>query len=660
MAQTITAAVKAAFNSQIIERDYKCLINWISGVDKTGTITANEWDATYGQKEEASDDILKETPKRPFILSDSLKLSDSPYFLRAGAQIGWLGNTRSDASGDFAPSQNWQIIYDSSINVKSITVIGASYSYPVDFDLSYRDSLGAWQLAQSYSGVTSETTIYEFGALTEITGTKIEIDKISAVDMFACVIEIDVGFEDDISGDIISMKIKKESEYEKGTIDIGNISANEFVLILDNAARRYNHDNASSEVADYIKANKRIEPFVGVEEGGVITFIPQGIYYIRDIIPKPNMTIEFRCLDSMGLMNEQDYEVSQVAENKRIDELFVEVVEDFGLDSDHYNIDTTTGTIPYSFFEKRRYAFHVKQLAEGEGGVAYFDEKGILQFKNRDSIPSNTIEKFYGSSDIIHMSPSNPYIARKMKNRVSIKSKTLEETEQKVIFSLEDTITVLVGETITIPCWFFTSPCNDIQNSVITKHGDITLDNEAKYNYATFLTFTNGGGTDREITAIEIEGKPLVEKGITLADEKDTSLITEFGEKLLAIENPYIQGYDFARSLAEDLLTINKNPQAEIVFKAKSMPYLQIGDRIEVDYTKYNIVGEQYKIIGITIDCKEAVIDTIRARTVASHVTELEILIIEAGAGTLTTDELIFVENGITKTAEEVVIPRNG
>ena len=257
------------------------------------------------------------------------------------------------------------------------------------------------------------------------------------------------------------------------------------------------------------------------------------------------------------------------------------------------------------------------------------------------------------------MSPTNPYVARKMKNRVSIKSKTLNETDEKIIFQLEDNLTIEAGETVTIPCWFFMSPCNDIQNAVITKHADISLDSEDKYNYATFLTFTNANAADQQVTAIEIDGKPLVEKGITLADEKNDALITEFGEKLLPIENQYIQGYDFARSLAEDLLTINENPQAEIVFKAKTMPWLQLGDRIEVDYAKYNIVGEQYKIVGITIDCKASVIDTIRARTVATHITELEALVIEAGQGILSTDELIFVSNGVTVTVEEVN-DRNG
>ncbi len=655
MAQSVTNAVKAAFEAQTIKRKYKCLINWITGVDKTGTITANEWNATFGQKEEASDDILKETPKRPLILSDSLKLSESPWFLRTGAEIGWLGANRSDVSAEFAPSEDWQIVYDASINVQSITVIGASYSFPVDFDLYYRNAGGAFVLAQSYTGITELTTIFEFGALTEITGLKIEITKISETDMFACVIEMDIGFEDDVSGDIVNMKIKKEAEFEKGTIDIGNISSNELTLILDNTDQRYNADNATSLVANFLKANKRVEPFVGVEESGSVTFIPQGVYFIRDIIPKPNMTVEFRCLDRMGLMNEQDYEVSQVKTNQRIDELVIEVIEAFGLTSDEYNVDTTTGTLPFTFFEKRRYAFHISKLAEGEGGVAYFDEAGIFQFKNRDFTPSTTIEKFYDDGNILKDATGNPYVARKMKNRVSIKSKTLSETDEKIIFQLDDSLTIGAGETVTIPCWFFFSPVNDVQNAVITKDAAITLDDENQYNYATFLTFTNPTGGDLQVTAIEIDGKPLVEKGITLADEKDATLINEFGEKLLAIENQYIQGYDFARSLAVDLLTVNKDPQAEIVFKAKSMTWLQIGDRIQVDYTKFDLSGEQYKIVGITIDCKGAVIDTIRAR-VATPIIDIEELIIATGEGTLTIDEITFTENAIIRTDEEVII----
>ncbi len=806
MAQPVSAAVKAAFEAQTIERQYKLVIDWITGINKAGVITAGQQYPTYMPKEAATNDVFTESPKRPMVLSDSMKLSDSPFFLRSGAEYGWMGNVRSDGSGDFATSEVWQIIFTNPVNVMTITTYGASYSFPVDFEIFYRDTLGAWQSAKVVTGETELTNTFDFGTLTTITGVKVEIDKINKTDMFACLIEVDIGFIDDVSADIVrnSMKIKKESEYEKGTIDVGNISANELTFALDNTSQRYNSGGASV-IADFLKANKKVEAFIGVEVAGTVEFIKQGTFFIRDIVPNPGMTVNFDCLDRMGLMNEVDFETSAVKTDKRIDELVVEVVEDFGITSDKYNIDTTVGSIAFTFFEKRKYAFHVKQLTIGEGGKAYFDEDDIFIFRNRDLSFSGTItanewsptygpkgvanngvdtetalrpfilssslklsddpwllrqveygwlgntrsdgaasfgvsqdwqivydnvlnansitvngvsysfpvdfdlyyrdesgiwilansyvantsinilftfasntsitgikveitrisevdmfaclvevrpsitDKAYTDSNLVFLTPRRPYIARKMKNRVVIKAKPLEETDEKIIYQLEAPVTIRAGETKTIPCWFFFSPSNDVQNAVITKHADISLDTEAQYNYATFLTFTNANAADQEVTAIEIDGKPLVEKGIVLADEKDDDLINEFKEKLLTVENPFIQDYSFARSLAEDLLTRFKNPEAEIVFQAKSMPWLQLGDVISVTYTKFELTTVEYKISSIIINCGDSVLDTIKAIEVVDS-SERENIFAESITfienGSLTSKSITFISGG--------------
>ncbi len=788
MAQSVSAAVKAAFETQTIEREYKLVIDWITGINKAGIITADEQYPVYMPKEAATNDITTESPKRPMVLSDSMKLSDSPFFLRSGAEYGWMGDTRSNALGQVA--EEWQVVFTEPVDVMTITIYGATYSFLESGFIYYRDTLGVWILAETIIANTELSIMHDFGALTTITGVKVVFVVINKPDMFACLVEVDIGFEDDVSADIVNMQIKKESEYEKGTIDIGNISANRLTFTLDNTSQRYNSGGAS-ELSNLLKANKKVEAYVGVDVAGTVEFIKQGTFFIRDIDPSPGMTVDFDCLDRMGLMNEVDFETSAVKTSKRIDELVVEVVEDFGITSDKYVIDTTVGTIDFTFFEKRKYAFHVKQLTIGEGGRAFFDENDNFIFRNRSlsfsgtitanewnstygpkeapndgvdtestlkplilssivapatgslrlsedpyflrpaqygwlgdtrsdtpfgafassqvwqivynktlsaesitvtgaswSFPSNfdlyyrddggiwilanaylgnlltevtftfgattvitgikveintirevtlagttlatdmfaclievspsVVEKAYTDANLVFLTPRRPYIARKMKNRVVIKAKPLDETDEKIIYQLESAVTIRAGETKTIPCWFFFSPSKDIQNAVITKHADITLDTEAQYNYATFLTFTNANAANQEVTAIEIDGKPLVEKGIVLADEKDDDLITEFQEKLLTVENPFIQDYDFARSLAEDLLTRFKNPEAEIVFQAKSMPWLQLGDIITVTYTKFELATIEYKIQSIIINCGDSVTDTIKAVEVVS------------------------------------------
>jgi len=823
MAQSVSAAVKAAFSTSPIKKHYRLLIDWLTNIDQSGTITALEFNAIYFAKEQVIDDYSS-VKHKPFILSTQNYLrnaadDDCLYLVCNLYENGWLGDVLSNAIGEFdevivdsysesnqnasmdlygdgngkgqsftgdggtlnsvifylnksgSPTgsayakiyahsgtfgtssvptgaalatsdgvnvsgidtdyelvtfsfsgtekitltngtkyvvtveysggdadnylqtgfdnlnpthdgnfsslylgtwsansdydlcfyvytlaQVWQIIYDDTQQVKQITVSSSRFNYPVDFDLYYRKADdSAWLLCDNYLAVDSKTTIYEFGSQTEIKGLKIEITKISAKDMYACIVEIGLGFRDDVTGDLVDMDINKELEYETGSTNIGNISANSFSFRLQNTEQRYNSKNTDSDIYQYLKANKQVRPYIGVEESGAITYIAQGVFFIKDIIPRPEMIVEFSCVDKMALMKEKDFASSIIYEDQLISEMVTTIVEDYGLEAGEHSIDVTDDTIPYMFFNPASYAYIVKLLAVAEGGMAFFDELGIFQFKNRDWTPGVDIEKAYTASNIIKGTFDSPYIAGKMKNRVKVKSRPLYVSELKNIYTLESAVTIPAGETKSIPCYFIESPCLDVANAVVTKHADITQDSESKYNYATFLTFTNGGAADQDVTAITIEGKPLVEKGVTLADESDSTYITEYSEKVLDIDNPYIQDYSYARQLALKLLAVWRNPNPDKDYKALSMPWLQLGDRISITYPKFNLSIEQDKIVSINIKCRKSVIDTIKARTVG-NVLQVKSITFVTGKGTLRYSEVIFIADGEDLETESLIL----
>ena len=440
---------------------------------------------------------------------------------------------------------------------------------------------------------------------------------------------------------LIDIKIKKEMEYETGSIEIGNISANSLTFTLSNTTQRFNSSNESSPIYQYLKANKKVKPYIGITNGGGTTYIQQGIFYIKQIIPKPDMTIEFICIDMMGLMKEKDFETSDLYEGDTISDLVKVIVEDYGIIAADYSIDATTETIDYAYFNKASYAYQIKQLAIAEGGMAYFDELGKFQFKNKSYEPSYTIQKSYTEAIILKGTQKKPYISSKMKNKIQIKSSPLTLTEQKIIFESSETLAVPAGGTLKVPCFFITNPCDDIQGATFTQSGaDITITNEDKYQYATFLTFTNAGGA-QNVTSIEIQGKPLVSKGQTIAEAEDAALITTYGEKLYSVNNAYIQNHDYAQSLADALLDAWEDPEAEFTFKSLSLPYLQLGDRVDITSTKFNMSIIQYQIVSIHIDCKKSIIDTIKFRRIAQYILCSE-KNMEVGEGDMTAQEYVF------------------
>lgn len=593
MPQSVAVAVKNKFSTSPIKRKYKVLIDWLKATDTPGTITVSEWDGTNFPKAHTKNDLTECTYSPYFIVSDYQEVGEGIYLIDAPGEKGCLANVRSDINGDFVGVQEFKQDYNEAHEVENIVVFFSNFSTAEDFVIKYKDTDNVWQTLDTVIGNTETYYTKYFDAITNIKGVSIEISKIIQGDMLAHVIELGTLLQENISDEIIDFNIDKNLEYKGGTLDIGNISANKLTLMLKNTDRKYNEKNLDSPVYRYLKANKKIKPYIGVDMGdGSIEYIAQGIFYTKNITPKPNMVAEIKAVDGMGLMNEKDFIVSELYENKKISEMITTLVTNYGLSSDEYSIQTTTYQIPYVFFRPASYASLIKKLVIAEGGYAYFDELGIFQFKNRDWV-NTEIAKHYTDSLILKNTASQPYVASKMKNRIKIKSRPLYLSEQKNIYTLNDTITVEKNSSKTIPCYFLNSPCKDVQNAVITKDAAISVV-ENKYNYAIFLTFTNATGGDLTVTAIIIEGKPLVEEGITIADVSDSDLIFTYGEKLYTIDNPYIQNDDESQELASSLLASKKDPSPDITFEALSMPWIQLGDRIAVKLTKLNLGGELF------------------------------------------------------------------
>ena len=202
MAQSVSQAVKDAFSTSPIKRKYRLTIDWLTNINQTGTITANEFNATYFPKEQVTNGVSS-VKYKPFILSTQNYLrnasgDDCLHLVSNSYENGWYGDTLSDVTdGSFVTAQVWQIIYTATQQVKQITVSGSRFNYPVDFSLYYRNAADTeWVLCQAYSARNSRTTIYEFASQTEMKGIKIEITKITAKDMYTCVVEIALGFRD--------------------------------------------------------------------------------------------------------------------------------------------------------------------------------------------------------------------------------------------------------------------------------------------------------------------------------------------------------------------------------------------------------------------------------------------------------------------------------
>jgi len=617
--QTITTAARLAFETSPVKRKYKVFIDWVTKGDVTGTVTAGEFNSTYFSKDNISND-KSYSPYKPFILSNSMRLGDNVRLVSNKYDNGWMGANRSNTSGVFASAEVISEIFTTVVQTRQLIVIGNQYNYPVNMDLYYRDSTDTnWVLCQSYISLTDYTTIYEFSVMTTIKGWKLEITKINLVDMFVNIIKILTGFREDVSADLIKdpMDIFKQLEYDKGSINIGNISSNTLTLRLNNTSQKYNPENTGSHLYPYLRYNKVIRPFIGIDLGDSIEWFAQGKYYIRSIDTKPDMTVEIYAVDRMFFLDDVDFNSSIVYKNYTKSELEQVIVEDFGLGATEYDIEATTDEIPYAYFTPRKYAENIKQLEIADGGVAFFDELGFFISKSRGWAESQ-ISAYYDDSIIIKGSASTPVIASSMKNYIRIKSNPLYEQAQQVVYNLTQSITIPANGTKDVACYFDTKPCLDIVDATFTQSSThITITAQSKYSFVTYLTFANSVGADENVLTIEIQAKPLEATGANEVIAQDATLIDIYGKSEYLIDSEFIQGMNYAQILADDLLVDYKDPEAlEIEIKATTRPYLQLGDTIEATSSKLNIISILYKITAITLKCGTAITDTLKLRKI--------------------------------------------
>jgi hypothetical protein len=468
--QTITTAARLAFDTSPVKRKYKVFVDWVTKGTITGTVTAGEFNSTYFSKDNVKNDESYVIYK-PFILSDSMRLGDDVRLVSNKYENGWLGANRSSSLGVFGSAEVISEIFTTTILTTNLTVFGSQYNYPVNMDLYYRNSINtAWVLCQSYTNLTSYITVYTFPTLTTIKGWKLEITKINLVDMFACIAEVTTGFREDVSGDLIKdpMDIAKELEYSGASVSLGNISANTLRLRLNNTTQKYNPENVDSYLYPFLRYNKVIQPFIGIDLGDSIEWFAQGKYYIREIKPNPDMTVEIYAVDKMFFLNGEDFSSSIVYVNYTKSELQQMLIEDFGLGATEYSIDSTIDDIPYAYFDSIKYAEAIKRLEISDGGVAFFDELGVFNSKTR-GWTETPISAYYDDSTIIKGSASSPVIASSMKNYIRIKSNPLDSAIQEVVYNSSQSIVIPAGSSKDVPCYFNKKPCIDIIDATFTQ-----------------------------------------------------------------------------------------------------------------------------------------------------------------------------------------------
>jgi Domain of unknown function (DUF2341) len=553
------------------------------------TITVTSSGAAYGTSaDDTADNIIGATGKYFSLQQNDLTgayvpMPDSP---------GWWSSTKADSSGEFDPAITLTVEMEEERPFYDLKVYGDDQlnNFPVDFTVELYDG----DDVLLYTETVTANTDWDWSAtldptIDDVKKIVLSITKINKPNKSAIVTEFFSAYAETYEGcDILSFSVLEERDFTGGTIPIGNVSANEIIVKLDNTDNHFSIDNPNSPIYEMMKKNRRIEAWIGVEfpyDGSAVSYEPLGVFWSQDwSTPQDGVYAEVVGFDRLEAFRDLEFYSSQIYTDYTLSQLAVVVLTYAGLVAAEYEIhaDLEAITVPYAWFGRTTVRDALVEIAEACSGTVFTDRDGkvvITPYVN-ETLPLYTLtQKRYFSKD-------TPLAFSEIVNYVEVRATPRTPSAEQEIFSDAETLAVPAGEMITVFCIFNTDdPCDDVQTADFTQSGaDIHIETQTDYTWATELVFHNSGGTSQNVTGITIDGKILEKAGEKIAVAQDADSIRLNGKQALTtpIENSFIQTKARAQTIADGILAAYKDPRKDVVVQARGYTMSRLGERMTV------------------------------------------------------------------------------
>ena len=428
-----TASFDSAIKATVRKFRARVEVTWVdSDIDPTIVCTANDYNRINDAAGVPSgNDNLQHAadgntvPAYKYAHLDQDLIADGSFHpfpgtaaLSAANETGWWGKTECNSNGEWIdsttplptttaiPSGASPILTISFANraINALLVTGESIynEYPVSFEV--RIYLGAalihtetvinsvgtdWTL----DGVSWRKTLPDLPILYNCDSMQLEIIKWSRPHRVVKIVEFYTGIvETYYDDDILNMSLLEEMLISDGSLPVGNISANELDLKLQNIEDRFFVGNTSSPIYTMIKRNRRIRAWLGTvlppfnlnPALETVEWIPLGIFWSGDWQAEELGTyVSTSARDRMELLRKSMFEISDIYEDVTLFDLATTVMADAKLKMADmvYNIDASLAaiTLQYAWFGKVSYFECIREICEACQGYAYVDRYGVVQ-----------------------------------------------------------------------------------------------------------------------------------------------------------------------------------------------------------------------------------------------------------------------------------------
>ena len=324
-------------------------------------------------------------------------------------------------------------------------------------------------------------------------------------------------------------------------------------------------------------------------------YVPLGTFWSLDWdSPDDSLEATVTARDRMELLRKGTYQTSQVQQNKTLYQLAEDVLQDAGLNSSEYIIDTDLQSIvvPYSWFNPMSHREALRRIAEAGLAAAFQNRDGKIQ-----------IESFllYGDEPVLEITEDDyfpplraPSRQDQVANEIIVDTQPLRPASTaEEVYRSNEPITIPGSSTKTVTAFYNSPPVIEAAASLDTPPTGVSITEAAYYGWGASIKIQNTNATDKQATLV-IQGKPLTVQNKERAIARDEASITENG--VLRYEfpaNPLVQTLAQAQAIADTLLASVKDARRDIEVEWRGNPALELGDRVTVKGQDYHVIRQE-------------------------------------------------------------------
>ena len=239
-------------------------------LDQSITVVANE-SANASFPSQTADAVAEPFAKiasldGSWVLNGTYAVAPTPQEAET-KQMGWWGKQLAGIGGAFSAPYPTLTVSFFPRPITKLQVVGDSKreEWPVDFNIKLYDGNNTLLHTETVTGNTQiawSKTLVE--PITQVEKMTLEITKWSHTGRQAKILEFFTSIQEIYEGDnIIFIHLLEEREVSQGSLPIGNISANEIEVRLNNSSRKFDAGNKQSLLYGMLRANRRIRAWLG-------------------------------------------------------------------------------------------------------------------------------------------------------------------------------------------------------------------------------------------------------------------------------------------------------------------------------------------------------------------------------------------------------------